>query len=101
MTKVALSLALLAVLSVNSAIAADEIKAVPAAAANPDGSVVLEMPDVKTRKRMLFSFGLFGTGFHMGWKKPEIDPVTNEKKGIGSPILNLSVGGKGLGLGVN
>jgi hypothetical protein len=60
----------------------------------------LEMPAIKSRRKMLFSFGVFGTGLHVGWKKPIAKEDANGKfRGVGSPIFYGSVGTKALGLG--
>ena len=58
---------------------------------------VLDVPAPKSRRHMLFSFGLFGMGVHMGWMKrnPEV------AQGGGYPILNFSAGTHALGLGTH
>ena len=40
---------------------------------NAEGKEVIQMPDRKStlRRRMLFDFGLFGAGIHVGWLKPK------------------------------
>lgn len=71
-----------------------------------DSATILEMPATQSRRRLLFSFGLFGTGVRLGWKKPEVinqAGVLNgeepRRKGVGSPIMTFSVGRKEFGLG--
>lgn len=64
--------------------------------------VVLNVPAHKTRKRLLFSFGLFGMGFRMGWMKPkgsENPELADQVHGVGYPILNVSAGHHAFGLG--
>lgn len=61
--------------------------------------IVLDVPAHKTRKRLLFSFGLFGMGMRMGWMKPKGYENPETAHGIGYPILNVSAGHHAFGLG--
>lgn len=88
------------------AFAADEAASASAATAvtATDGAAQpqtkLEMPPIKSRRKMLFQFGLFGTELHVGWKKPIPKEEANGKfRGVGSPIFFGSVGQKAFGLG--
>jgi hypothetical protein len=92
MRKTLLALSLVAAFSGNSAIAADEVAATTEVKTSTGDSAKLEMPAIKDRRKMLFGFGLFGTGIHVGWKKAK-------DRGVGSPILFGSVGHKAFGLG--
>jgi hypothetical protein len=63
------------------------------------GETVLDMPAIPSRRKMLFSFGVFGTGIHIGWKKPlPKDQAAGHFRGVGAPILYTSVGTKGFGI---
>jgi hypothetical protein len=113
MKKTVLSLSLIAFFSGSSAWGANEIinytPVTPGVGAN--GERVIAMPDKKTvtRRRMLFDFGLFGAGIHVGWLKPRNMDVrtadggeivtVRKRHGIGSPIFNVSAGTHALGLG--
>ncbi|HEY9792526.1 MAG TPA: hypothetical protein V6D22_19150 [Candidatus Obscuribacterales bacterium] len=75
-----------------------------------NGQRVISMPDKKktSRRRMLFDFGLFGAGVHVGWLKPKNavlqegdggETVVKHRRGVGMPIFNVSAGTHALGLG--
>lgn len=98
MRKALLSLGLVAFLTCGSALAEETTKQDNAAAGTAEK---LEMPQIKDRRHMMFQFGLFGTGFHIGWRKPKPkdEVAKGEFRGIGSPILFTSVGHKSFGLG--
>lgn len=100
MRKTLLALSLAALVSGNAAIAQGNIDSSASSAAADSNVQKLDMPAIKSRRHMLFSFGLFGTGFHLGWKKPkDKDEAQGEFRGIGSPILYTSVGHHAFGLG--
>jgi len=96
MRKIILAMGLVAVVTGSSAIAAETETAVQSAvaAATTSEPLSLEMPKVQSRRKMLVQFGLFGTGFHLGWKKRSAD-----SRGVGSPIMFTSVGQKAFGIG--
>lgn len=96
MRKMILAMGFVALVTGSSAIAADTAVVVqPSACASTCSDPIrLDMPVAQSRRKMLFQFGLFGAGFHFGWKRPKADC-----RGVGSPILFTSVGQRTLGFG--
>lgn len=109
MRRIAALVVLTTVLIGTKAFAGDIINYTPVTATTgPDGSRVIEMPsrDKTYRRRMLFDFGLFGAGVHVGWLKPRSAQVAEDGTvssrhwwAVGSPILNVSAGTHAIGLG--
>jgi hypothetical protein len=75
-----------------------------------NGQRIINMPDRKktSRRRMLFDFGMFGAGVHVGWLKPKSavlqegdggETTVKHRRGFGMPIFNVSAGTHALGLG--
>lgn len=96
-----IALSMVSVLAGAAPAFAQNAAAVDASVGQADGGVTkLDMPAYKSRRKMLFSFGLFGTGIHIGWKKPMDKADANGQfRGVGSPIFYTSVGSHGFGLG--
>ncbi len=95
MRKIILAMGLVAIVTGSSAIAAETAVVVQPStcAATCSDPIRLDMPAVQSRRKMLFQFGLFGAGFHFGWKRK------TDCRGVGSPILFTSVGQRTLGFG--
>jgi hypothetical protein len=65
---------------------------------NDDGKSVIVLPDKKktSRRRMLFDFGLFGAGLHVGWMKPKnLDVVETSQPATTSGAATGNGGGDG------
>lgn len=101
MRKTLLALGLIATFSANAAMAEETKTTVSGDTSAVAPNTKLVMPAIKDRRHMLFQFGMFGTEFHLGWKKPKAkeDVATGEFRGFGSPIIFQSFGKKAIGLG--
>jgi hypothetical protein len=81
------------------AFAADAILDSSAGTQAKVGNTVLDVPAIKTRRKMLFEFGALGTEIHFGWKKRVAKEDANGHfRGIPMPILFTSVGSHAFGL---
>jgi hypothetical protein len=99
-TLLALSLVAIVAGSV-PAYAADAVLDTSAGTQAKVGTTTLEMPAIKSRRKMLFEFGALGTEVHFGWKHRLSKEEANGRfRGIPMPIMFTSIGSKGFGLGV-
>jgi len=69
--------------------------------AKASNGTVLDMPAIKSNRKMLFEFGALGTEFHFGWKhRKSKEEAAGGFRGVPMPIMFTSIGSHGFGLGV-
>ena len=96
MKKILLALGLLASISSTSAFAGEIVNFTEVKPTiKDDGKSAIVLPDKKktSRRRMLFDFGLFGAGLHVGWLKPKNMDVTDSKTMVTTGGGNAGNGG--------